>query len=663
MRKMMQRNPSPGYLQKERLNCVFLPLRRELRKKFVRKISPTRTCACSPARLLAYFFLALFLTNCANPISPTGGPKDERPPRLVPENSTQNRQVRFEKQDIVLAFDEWVQLKDAFNQVVVSPPLEFRPTIERKKKTIQFKFDEREALRDSATYVINFGDAIQDLTEGNVAPIVFVFSTGDYIDSLSVEGTIVDARTSEPVEDVLFMLYENLADSVFRTERPFYFSKTDKNGKFKVENIKEGHFKAVALADNNLNYRFDSESEQIAFLDSAIYIKGVEKIKTDSLRLTVDSLATDTLVVDTGQIDSLLPVLPDTATDQKPKPKIQKNLLLRLFQEEPTLYLRDDETRTYGQVKLAFNKEPLGAEVTYDSIGLYTFLEQEKDTMYLWYAMEADAAFQVYVKRDTVIDTVEVKNGLKDKFYEKAKLKPSEKPPSRLPVLTPGNDFSLVLNHPLYAINDTLVKLYEDTLKTEIPGRFSIDSIYFRKMNINANWQEGLRYEAVFPPGSLTDIFGLQNADTLGRAWMIGTASEFGSLTLRVTDLSPDTAYLIRLLAKNEEVIDTFQARGDSLFETKLAFLPPDVYSIEIIEDSDGNGRWTTGDYDLKRQPEKVQKATLEQVRANWEVDAEVPFNRQIVVQSPKQPGSSGEGANSQGGAPGKDRPSRDGRQ
>ncbi|MEO1260162.1 MAG: Ig-like domain-containing protein [Bacteroidota bacterium] len=609
----------------------------------------------SLTRLLACFLLALFLTNCANPIAPTGGPKDEDPPKLDLENSTQNRQVRFEKKDIVLAFNEWVQLKDAFNQVVVSPPLEFRPTIERRKKTIQFKFDEREALRDSATYVINFGDAIQDLTEGNVAKVVFVFSTGDYIDSLSVKGTIIDARTSEPVADVLFMLYENLADSVFRTERPFYFSKTDEKGKFNVENIKEGRFKAVALDDNNLNYRFDSETEKIAFLDSAIYIKGVEKVKTKSLQppadslmldsLTIDSLVIDTLTADSAQIDSLPP---DSLNNQQSAIINDQPLLLRLFQEEPALYLRDDDARTYGQVKLAFNTEPQKVEVTYDSIGLYTFLEQEKDTIYLWYAMEADAAFNVYVKRDTVVDTVEVKSGLKDKFFEKAALVAKGKAPTRLPILMPGSDFTMLFNHPLYAINDTLTNLLEDSLKTAVTGRFSIDSVNFRKININAAWQEGLRYEAEFLPGSLTDIFGLQNTDTLRRAWIAGSASEFGSLTLRVTGFSPDTTYLIRLLANNDEVVDTFHVKGDSIFETKMEFLLPDVYRIEIIEDLNGDGRWTTGSYDDKRQPEKVQEATLEEVRANWEVSAEVPFNRQIIVRSTDSPGGSSGG----GGVP-----------
>ncbi len=597
-----------------------------------------------PCFLPVFFVVVFLLTNCANPIAPTGGPKDETPPQLDTLQSTRNRQIRFEKKDIVLAFDEWVELKDAFNQVVVSPPLEFRPTIARKKKTIQFKFDEREVLRDSATYVINFGEAIRDLTEGNVAPVVFVFSTGDYIDSLSVEGRIIDAYTGEPVKDVLFMLYENVADSVLRTERPFYFSKTDESGQFKVSNIKAGRFKGAALADKNLNYRFDNEAEKVAFLDSTILIDAVKILPPDTLSRPPDSLSNDSLAVAPPVADSLLSDSAKLASTPPVITQSQPPLLLRLFEEEKKLYLRSGETKIYGRVKLAFNREPYNAVVSYDSIGQFTYLEKQKDTLLLWYALETDAPFNVYVKRDTSIDTVEVKSGLQEKFYENAKLEPAAKAPNRLPVLPPGNPFDLTFNHPVFSLNEDLIRLLEDSVKTAVPGRFFIDSLEKKKVRIEAAWKQDSLYEVVFEPGSITDIFGLQNADTIRRKWLTGVEKDFGSLTLRIVNLRPDTAYVVRLLAKNDQVVNTYTIRDTSTFATSIPFIAPDVYQVEIIEDLDRNGRWTTGNYDLKRQPERVQKAKLEEVRANWEVDAEVEldFSNSAARQpaSPTAPGS-----------------------
>ncbi len=571
------------------------------------------------------FLLAYYLIGCANPIAPAGGPKDETPPQLDTLNSTRNMQVHFEKKDIVLAFNEWVELRDAFNQVVVSPPLEFRPTIERKKRAIHFKFNEKEILRDSATYTINFGEAIRDITEGNIAPIVFIFSTGDFIDSLSVEGEVMDAYTAEPVKDVLFMLYDNLADSVFRKDRPFYFARTDENGKFKVNNMKSGKFKAVALIDENLNYRFDNEAEKIAFLDSAIILNGIEKNQTDSIPLMGDSLGIDGIKT-------------DSLANHQSSIINHQSITLKLFEEEKKLYLRDEDAATYGKVLLSFNREPYDAVVTFDSIGQTVFLEKELDSLRFWYAMETEAPFNIYVQRDTSIDTVAVGSGLKKTFFEKAKLRPDKKNPSNLPVLPPEGKYEWMFNHPVSGFDEPLATLYEDSIKAAVPVELSIDSAQKRKLKVAAKWKEGLRYELVVLPGGLTDLFGLSNEDTLRASWKAGLAKDYGTLTLRVKDLLPGTSYVIRLLAKNESLFKEFKTSGLSEFETKLNFLPPDTYSIEIIEDLDANGRWTTGNYDLKRQPERVYKTTLEEVRANWEVDGEVRFSPLSKARSSKPP-------------------------
>ncbi len=156
------------------------------------KLTTTHTWRTAIATLA----VALVLTACATIISPQGGPKDETPPALVADKSTANLQTNFKKQRIELTFDEWVQVQDVFNQVLVSPPLRYPYKVSLKQRTVRFDFDEREILRDSATYTINFGAAVKDLTEKNPAEnLRFVFSTGPYIDSLSIRGVMVDAVT------------------------------------------------------------------------------------------------------------------------------------------------------------------------------------------------------------------------------------------------------------------------------------------------------------------------------------------------------------------------------------------------------------------------------------------------------------------------------------
>ena len=218
-------------------------------------------------RVVWVLVIGLLLNGCANVISPEGGERDLIPPQLIEETSTPNYQTNFDKQPITLSFDEWIVLEDVFSQVLVSPPLDERPEVKIKKKSIIFKFAEEEILRTDATYTINFGQAVKDLNEKNPAEdLRFVFSTGDIIDSLFLQALVIDAKELEPVEGALFMLYDQLADSVFHTERPFYFSVTDENGEATIRNVKSDTFKVTVLTDQNVNYLFDQPTEAIAFL-------------------------------------------------------------------------------------------------------------------------------------------------------------------------------------------------------------------------------------------------------------------------------------------------------------------------------------------------------------------------------------------------------------
>ena len=53
-----------------------------------------------------------------------------------------------------------------------------------------------------------------------------------------------------------------------------------------------------------------------------------------------------------------------------------------------------------------------------------------------------------------------------------------------------------------------------------------------------------------------------------------------------------------------------------------MEYLPPGEYQIRIIKDANGNGRWDTGNYLKKIQPEEVTylKESII-VRANWELN------------------------------------------
>lgn len=532
------------------------------------------------ARSLFLIFTVILLSRCATVTAPEGGARDETPPQLVPENSTPNLQTNFTKQRIELTFDEWVTLEDIFNQVVVSPPLQYRPDITLKGKTVRFDFDGREVLRDSATYTINFGEAVKDLTEKNPAEnLRFVFSTGPVLDSLTVSGKIVDAKTGEPVEKALFMLYDNLADSVVRTERPFYFAKTDKTGNFRIENVRAGTFKGFALKDVDFNYRYNLANEQIGFPDTLIMV-----------------------------------------SDSTPEP-----LEIRLFEEERALRLLEESARNYGRIKLTFNKIPRNVDFSVQDIGQEILYEYDKDTVNVWYDLTTSQAWNLYIRQDTILhDTVQVPALDKAAFLQNARLLHTNSlGPQGISKLNPDKFILLRFNHPIAQYDTSLIRLYEDTLRTQVRPIIEKDTLSPRQLRLRHPWKEGMTYELEAMPGAFRDMFGLES-DTIQAKYLGEFRKAFGNLTLTLDSLKADTNYVVQLLQGESNVVDEFQVNGVQTFKKQFKTLPPGEYSVKIVVDLNGNGRWDSGNYDLRRQPEVIITQKLEQLRANWEVEAKI---------------------------------------
>lgn len=520
-------------------------------------------------------FILAMMASCATVTAPEGGQRDETPPQLIVEESTPNLQTNFAKQQIALTFDEWVTVEDVFNQVVVSPPLEFRPEITIKKRTVRFDFDPREVLRENATYTIQFGEAVKDLNEKNPADnLRFVFSTGDYLDSLSVGGIIVDAKTGEPVDGALFMLYDNLADSVVRTQRPFYFSKTDKLGNFRIENVRAGTFKGFALKDVDFNYRFNLANESIGFPDSLIVIN-----------------------------------------DSTP------NLNIRLFEEMRQLRIVERNTRNYGRVKLVLNRVITDLNIDYQDVGQTVLYEYDKDTLNVWYDLPTAQRWELYVRQDTILnDTIQVDSLLRATFLESAKLRSTTRGGETANTLNPSSAIDLKFNHPIVQLDTAFIRMYEDTLRNLIQPTISMDTAQARTVRLRYPWKEGVLYQLEALPGAFQDIFGLTN-DSLFVNYNATLRKSFGDLNLTFEDLNPDTNYVVQLL-RGTTLVDEFQLSGLATAKKTYKTMQPGDYSVQIVIDLDKNGRWSPGQYATRKQPETIITKKLEALRANWTVEA-----------------------------------------
>lgn len=231
--------------------------------------------------LLVAFLLVqqiIMLPGCANIVPPLGGARDSLPPRLLkatPHDSTRN----FNGDKISFSFDEFIDVKNAESSLLMSPSPKTNPVTTHKLNTLTLKL--RDSLESNTTYTINFGDAIQDFNEGNVLKnFSYTFSTGPYIDSLTLRGKVILAETGKVDSTLIAMLYTNSNDSAVVKEKPRYIARLDGNGEFVFKNLPPKTFYLYALKDDSHTQRYLDEKQLFAFTDVPIIVSDSVKPAT-----------------------------------------------------------------------------------------------------------------------------------------------------------------------------------------------------------------------------------------------------------------------------------------------------------------------------------------------------------------------------------------------
>lgn len=210
------------------------------------------------------------MSGCAQIVAPTGGARDTLPPKLVNTNPKQPA-INFTGNRITLYFDEYVQLQDVQQNLLVSPTPKRNPYIDSKLRTVTVRL--RDTLEANTTYTINLGNSIQDINENNVLKdFRYVFSTGPVIDSLSFSGKVQVAETGKPDSTIIVLLYRNLADSAVSKQKPKYIARVDGAGNYSFQNLSAGEYKIYALKDGDGSKTYNSKTELFAFRDSSLVV-------------------------------------------------------------------------------------------------------------------------------------------------------------------------------------------------------------------------------------------------------------------------------------------------------------------------------------------------------------------------------------------------------
>ena len=604
--------------------------------------------------------VALCIYACANRGYPEGGPKDETPPQVV-EEVPLSYTTNFKAKRVNIYFDEFVQLNDINNKFIFSPPVKKDPKVSLKGKYVQVAIPD--SLRENTTYSLDFADAIVDNNESN--PLGFyryVFSTGERIDTLELGGTVVNAESYEPVMGVLVALYEKQGDSIPLKELPDYIARTDSSGNFRLTNLREGHYRVMAIEDANRDKMYTPESEMFAWMDTTVFPVVEPATRVDTFHVIEKIVEADTILRDSIVRTDYLAYGPS-------------NLYLRLFLEKLTqLYLVEDDRKEREQLNFIFSiPGENGLEVTlWDTLATeplpqdWYFKEHSagNDTLTLWikdstvYKKDTLNVILSYMRSDSTgqwerySDTARYTFRAKEKKEGKSKKKDEDAPKVEFLEIKSNISGDLDLGARLYLefsrpINKSTldsIRVLEkvDTVYQLIPFQVVEDSLRVRRVFVDAAWKAGGEYQLQIDSATIYDIYGRFN-DKLEKKFKVRTEEYYGKIMVNVRGV--DCPTIVQLYkaenGKSENGKRTYNVVQSKVVEQDgevvFPLLPEGKYCVRAILDRNGNGVWDTGLYLKHRQPEEIVYLRGEiAVKQNFDVeqDFDIGGEHNVIIKT-----------------------------
>lgn len=598
--------------------------------------------------------IAALAAGCASLGRPEGGPRDVTPPVFV-SGDPGNGAVNVKANKIKLHFDENITLKNVQQTVIVSPAQKRQPLISSNGKSITVEL--RDTMRDSMTYTIDFGDAIADLNEGNpLDGFAFAFSTGPVIDTLSISGMVLEARTLEPAQGMLVGVYNsNEPDSVITTIPFERVTRTNQRGQFTLRNLAPGSYRVYALKDNNGDYHWD-RSEDIAFFD---------EIVTPTVEATTFS---DTLQAADGT-DSIVTV--DASLF------LPNDILLTWFNEEykasyMTKYERPSDNRltllfnapsdSIPEIKIVAPSGPLAALDGHPSSEWAAIdMSAGRDTLDIWITdsavIKTDSLLVStrYLMSDTadnlVWTTDTVKMFLRNQPKKKKKendampakkssdndstatdsVKPELPPVPQMGLSVVGGKtqplnkpIRITIDRPLARFDSTAVLLEMkpegDSSWVKIPDFKLLHPDRGRLLELEGspvNWRSGASYRLTIDSAAMVSVYGEVLPKTVNE-FKARNLDEYSAIIFNVTGTGDRNA-IVELLNKSDQPVAQAKVTNG---KAELRYLEPSTYYARLYFDENDNGKYDTGSLLDSIQPEETvyypKKIAL---KKNWDVE------------------------------------------
>ena len=524
------------------------------------------------------FLLVLILVSCAKRGSITGGLKDTIAPVLkmsFPKNFSTN----FKGNEIRLTFDEYIKLKDLRKQLIISPPMKNEPLILPTNVSKYLTVKINDTLQPNTTYSFNFGQSIEDNNEGNpYSQFKYIFSTGAYIDSLTLGGTIKDAYNKEVESFVSVMLYDvndTFKDSVVYNENPRYITNTLDSAKtFKLENLKAGKYLLVAMKDYNSNAKFNLEKDKIGFRKQFITIPN------------------------------------DTTYEVKLFKEVRPFKTFKPIQtSENRLFLPYEGKADKAKITLKNGAEILPSMIT---------KFPKKDSLQIWFKPLKVDSLQLAVAKDKYKGDFT----FKIKTLKKDSLKISAVQNS---ILNFRERFTIETATPLTRFDNSKIKIFnKDSVAVDFKTKYDD---FNQQLSFDFKKEPSEKYTFSIMPGALTDYLERSNDSLI---YKLGTKelADYGNLTVSLQNIKRFPV-IVELTNEKGDILATEYSESNTKVEFNL--VEPSLFTLRLIYDDNKNKEWDSGSYIEKRQAEEVVYFSKPiDVRANWDVeqvfDVNIPY-------------------------------------
>ena len=574
------------------------------------------------SNFITFITLLLLFTSCAQQVALTGGEQDVTPPVILKQEPP-NYTTGFNAQNIRIYFDEYVELSNPNETFFISPPFKKQPEYVLKGKSLIINLNNE--LEPNTTYIITCDNGIKDLHEGNFLPLTtFVYSTGDYVDTLSFAGNVKDAFTLIGQEKIGVLLYKQNEDSAMLRDLPYYYTTTDKNGNFIFTNIAEGEYQLYALMDKNRNYLFDQSDEKVAFFDEL-----VKPIYIPPLVNQTDTVEADLQIENTSETDSISNDLLQKDSTITPRIDYSKNTLMLFLEQDTSLrFLRRDFKGNYRHdfiFKNPISDFKLNQISNLDTAVTYlTEYNKTNDTISVFITAFSENLidFELFANQ-RLVDTISFNPSQTGTSRRARKTTDTTVNYLTYSVITKGElhkDPCIKFVSPVEIFDLTKCTLIEeqknqsDTLSIEC---YFTDSNK-RSLAFKYPFKEKTKYSILCDNSVFISYQGAYN-DSIKIDFTTKSSKDYGSIRISY-QFYEENNFIVQLLSDKSEVMqEDFITFNKSI---NYNYLQAGKYRVRVIVDANNNQIWDSGNFNSRQQPEKIIyfDKTIE-LQQNWKVE------------------------------------------